>query len=390
MAQTLAASGHEVTIFPAAFAQSHAPAVAIAGRRPFIDQFDGAVRFRFVRTLPYRTAPGRLLNMLSYRKNVARCAAGLRRPDVIIGSLSHPHAVEAARRLARRFDCLFVYEIRDIWPQSLVELGGISRRHPIYWHFRSLERRAFRHADGVISVLPCIAEYAALHGVTASRTAYIPNGIDPELYPDPPQPPAIAEIGHDGDKQASPFVISCFTRFGSGNAMDTIVDAAEHLRQDPRGGGILIRLVGDGPTRSGLQRRAAELGLRNIEFLDLVSKPRLVTLAHGSHAFVHSHRAMRVIQQYGMSVNKVFAFMASGRPVIFACRCCHDPIRAAQAGVSIEPENPAAMARAMIELRDLPAAERDAMGQRARRYVLEHHDLSKTAKRLETFLLSLL
>ena len=98
---------------------------------------------------------------------------------------------------------------------------------------------------------------------------------------------------------------------------------------------------------------------------------------------------MRVVQRYGMSVNKVFAFMASGRPVIFACRCCHDPIREAKAGVSVEPENPAAMARAMIDLRDLPTAERAAMGRRARRYVLEHHNLSKTAKRLETFLMGL-
>jgi glycosyltransferase involved in cell wall biosynthesis len=393
MAQTLAASGHEVTIFPAAFAQSHAPSVEIDGRRPFIDRFDGAVRFRFVRTLPYRTVPGRLLNMLSYRKNVGRCTAGLHRPDVIIGSLSHPHAVEAARRLARRFDCRFVYEIRDIWPQSLVELGGISRLHPMYWHFRALERHAFRHADGVISVLPGIAQYAAQHGVAASRAAYIPNGIDPNMYPDPP---SVREIVHgktriDTEKgKGEPFVVSCFTRFGSGNAMDTIIDAAANLQRDPNGGGITIRLVGDGPTRAGLQRRTAELGLQNVEFLDLVSKPELVTLAHQSHAFVHSHRAMPVVERYGMSVNKVFAFMASGRPVIFACRCCYDPIRDAKAGVSVEPEDPAAMARAMIDLRDLPAAERAAMGHRARRYVLEHHDLSKIAKRLEAFLESIL
>ena len=205
MAQTLAAAGHDVTIFPAAFAQVYAPALEIKDKQAFTDRFEGDVRFRFVRTLPYRGTAGRLLNMLSYRKNVARCIKGLHRPDAIIGSLAHPHAVEAARRLARRLGSHFVYEIRDIWPQSLVDMGGISRLHPIYWHFRALERLAFRHADGIISVLPGIQRYAALHGVPAERVAYIPNGIDPQLYPQPPQPPAI-----DTDR-GSPLIISCFT-----------------------------------------------------------------------------------------------------------------------------------------------------------------------------------
>ncbi len=394
MAQTLAAAGHEVTIFPAAFAQVYAPAVEIEGQQPFTDQFEGDVRFRFVRTRPYRGTAGRLLNMLSYRKNVARCIKGLQRPDVIIGSLSHPHAVEAARQLAHRLGCRFVYEIRDIWPQSLVELGGISRLHPIYWHFRALERQAFRHADGVISVLPGIEQYAALHGVSADRVAYIPNGIDPQLYPEPPQPSPI-DSGKGDLGKGDPLVISCFTRFGSGNAMQTIIDAAALLQKDPKrdakgGRDIVIRLVGDGPTRAGLEQRCAELGLVNVEFLDLVSKPELVELAHSSHAFVHSHRRMRVIEQYGMSVNKVFAFMASGRPVIFACHSSYDPVGESQAGITVAPEDPAAMAAAMRTLRDLSPEERAAMGRRAREHVLAHHDLTKTARRLESFLQTLL
>ncbi|MBN2291778.1 MAG: glycosyltransferase family 4 protein, partial [Pirellulales bacterium] len=265
MAQTLARDGHEVTIFPAAFAQAYAPAVEIEGRQKFVDQFEGDVRFRFVRTRAYGGSVGRMLNMLSYRRNVARCIKGFDRPDVIIGSLSHPHAVEAARQLSHRLGCRFVYEIRDIWPQSLIEMGGISRRHPIFWHFRALERLAFRHAHGVISVLPGIEKYAALHGVPPERVAYIPNGIDPELYPEPSQPPPI-----DSDKDER-LVISCFTRFGSGNSMDTVIDAATLLQNDPNGRDILIRLVGDGPTRAGLEQRAADLGLDNVEFLDLVS-----------------------------------------------------------------------------------------------------------------------
>jgi len=366
-------------VFPAAFAQVHAPVENVPAGRISLDRFDDGVRFRFVRTRPYRGAAGRLLNMASYARNVLRATDDLPPPDVVIGSLSHPLAVEAACRLARRYRAKFVYEIRDIWPQSLVDLGSLSPRHPICRLFGHLERRAFRRADAVMSVLPGIADYAAGHGVPAERVAYIPNGIDPALFPEPPGPPA-----------TGPFVISCFGRFGSGNDMDTIVAAAEHLRRSTQGANLRIRLVGDGPSKRMLQCRAADAGLTNVEFRDLVDKPELVRLSRGSHAFVHAHRRMRVVQRYGMSVNKLFGFMAAARPILFACHSSYDPVRQARAGLTIEPENPAALADAMIRLSRLPHDERHAMGARARHYVLQHHDLSKIALRLEAFLAGLL
>ena len=375
LAHYLRQLGHEPVIFPAAYAQVHAPAEELAPGQTFVDRFDEGVRFRFVRSRPYRGSLGRMLNMRSYASNVLRATEGLSRPDVVIGSLAHPLAVEAAYHLARRYHARFVYEIRDIWPQSIVDLGSLSRRHPLCWYFDRLERRAFRRADAVMSVLPGIADYAAGHGVSADRVAYVPNGIDPALFPEPADPPT------DG-----PFIISCFGRFGSGNDMETIIAAADRLRLSAAGSRIRIRLVGDGPSKAALQRRAAEAGLTNVEFRGLVEKPELARLSCNSHAFVHAHRRMSVVERYGMSVNKVFGFMAAARPVVFACRSSYDPIQEARAGVTVEPEDPAALAEAMIWLSRRTHAERTAMGLRARQYALEHHDLSKIARRLETFL----
>jgi glycosyltransferase involved in cell wall biosynthesis len=230
-----------------------------------------------------------------------------------------------------------------------------------------------------MSVLPGIAEYAALHGVPAERVAHIPNGIDPALFGDPVVPPA-----------EGPFVISCFGRFGSANDMDTLVAAAERLHGRHEAADIFIRLVGDGPSKELLRRRAAEAGLTNLEFHELVEKPELVRLSHQSHAFVHTHRRMSVVEKYGMSVNKVFGFMASARPVLFACRSSYDPISEARAGLTVEPEDPAALADAMVRLRRTSPEERHAMGARARWHVLKHHDLSQQARRLEAFLARLI
>ncbi|HBO44056.1 MAG TPA: hypothetical protein DD670_09005 [Planctomycetaceae bacterium] len=378
LAHYLRAMGHEPVVFPAAFAQVHAPAARLSPRRLFADCIDDGTRFRFIRAREYHSTLGRFWNMRSYARNVVRATDDLPPPDVVIGSLAHPFAVEAAWRLARRRGAKFVYEIRDIWPQSLIDLGSLSPWHPICRYFARLERQAFRRADAVMSVLPGIAEYAATHGVPADRVLYLPNGIDPAIFPELAEPPA------DG-----PFVISCFGRFGSGNDMDTIVAAAETLHQRPEAVNIRIRLVGDGPSKTVLERRAAAAGLTNIEFLGLVGKHELVELSRESHAFVHAHRRMSVVERYGMSVNKVFGFMAAGRPVLFACRSSYDPIREARAGLTVEPEDPAALAQAMFELSRTPDAERRAMGARARQHVLQYHDLSKLARRLDAFLADL-
>ncbi|MBN1908705.1 MAG: glycosyltransferase family 4 protein [Pirellulales bacterium] len=378
MAYYMQQAGHQVTLFPASFAQDYAPGIEIPPGERFVDVMDEGVRFRYVRTTPYRGSVTRLLNMYHYARNACRADEGLATPEVVIGSLSHPYAVEAGFRQARRHGATFVYEIRDIWPQSLIDLGSLPRWHPICWHFRWLERRAFAQADGVLSVLPKIADYAVAHGVPSDRVIYIPNGIDPDLFPEPPDPPP-----------AEPFLIACFGRFGSGNDMETIVEAAARLAADPAGRGIRIRLVGDGPAKQPLVEKAARQGLENLQFHDLVTKLELAEMSQQCHAFVHAHRKMTVVRRYGMSVNKVFNFMASARPVVFACDSCYDPIQEARAGVTVPPEDPAAMAEAMIRLRDTAEAERIAMGRRAREFVLQHHDLSKAAGRLADFFESL-
>ena len=99
---------------------------------------------------------------------------------------------------------------------------------------------------------------------------------------------------------------------------------------------------------------------------------------------------MSVLDKYGMSGVKVFDYLMAARPIVFACKAFYDPVQESDAGVTVEPENPDAMAEAMIRLRDTSAAERWQMGQRGRAFVQEHHDLSMVARRLDTFLKKLL
>jgi len=380
LAKYLGEHGHNVTIFASAFLHRLGKSVKLPAGRLYADRKYDSVRFRFIKTTPYNSnSVQRFVNMLSYRHNICRALDGLDKPDVIIGSCVHLHAADAALRLANRFCVPFIFEVRDVWPESLVDVGAISRVHPIYWYMRRMELRLYRNASRVIVLLPGMASYLQAYGVLPDHVWNLPNGIDPSLYPEMRPAP-----------EKDPFIISFFGAHGPANALSTIVDAAALLQSTPEGQGVLFRLIGDGTEKNLLQNRAHALKLRNIEFLPPVPKGELSGFAQQSNAFVFHLRAMAVLEKYGISANKLFDYLMAARPIIFACNSYNNPVEAAKAGLTVLPQDSAALAEAVRRLRSLSVEERWTMGQNGRSWVLEHHDLRKLVLRLETELLILL
>ena len=377
LSQNLHAQGHDVTVF--ASSGNHTGGRQLAGveipaGQAFLDEMVEGVRWRFVRTTGYRNAVQRFFNMRSFRRNVCRHVDDLPRPDLIIGSCVHPYAVDAAIRLSRRFGVPFVYEIRDIWPESLVDVGALTKWHPVYWELRRLELRAFRHAAGVIVLFPGMGAYLRQHGIAEERSCYIPNGVDGNFAP-------VVPLEDNGK-----FTLSYFGAHGPVNGLMTMVDAAAHLARSPRGEDVRLRFVGDGVEKPLLQRRAQELGLTNVEFFDPVRKHELPRFVADTAAFVYCQRRMPVIEKYGFSPNKLSEYMSYHRPIVISSKSYNNPVEEAQAGISAEPENPRVLAEAILHLRKLSGAERWTMGANARRYALEHHDLRKLSLRLGEFL----
>ncbi len=378
LAKYLHRRGHSVTIFASDL--RHTGGKAISGRTT-VDGMQRespgkrSVAWRFVEVGGYTSAFTRLLSMRRFRSRAIAASEGLPRPDVVIGSCVHPYAVDAGRRLARRHRVPFVYEIRDIWPASLVDVGALTRWNPIYWEFRKLELRAFRNAQGVIGVCPGMKGYATQHDLPAGRFLYAPNGIDPEVYSEPGPP-----------RDSNPFIVSYLGSQGPVNGLMTLVEAARRLQERSVGDSLRIRLVGDGTERTRLQRQAAEWDLRNIEFHDSVAKSEVVTMCQESDAFVYCHRSMPVVARYGVSANKIFDYLAAARPVVFSCDSLNDPVRDAEAGLSVPAGDAGLLADAMEEISRLPLQERQRLGTNGRAYVLKHHNLELIAEQCESFL----
>lgn len=301
----------------------------------------------------------RLRNMLAFTWRVLTVKA--ERPDIVLASSPQPFACMAAWWRAKMFKVPFVFEIRDLWPESLIELGHIRKDHPLSKILSWMETWLIRRANLVVTVLPGVVEHVKARG--AKDAAWIPNGVDMRQWPE--TTPA-NEL----------FTLMYFGAHGTAQGLPVLIDAMRRLKSEP----IRLRLIGDGPQKAALVQSAKDLP--NVRFEDAVAQAQLPAIAAQADAFVLHLMPAPAFATYGISPNKLYDYMAAGRPVVFACAALNDPVKDAGAGLSIPPVDAAAMAEAIRRLAAMSAAERHAMGMRARSYATAHFDVSSLGNSL--------
>jgi len=377
--RVLAGRGHDVTIFASSFSHFSRTEERLApGERLRVQDIDG-VRFAWIRTGPYQgNDRRRALNMASYAAGVLRIQHRLTRPDVVIGSCVHPLAVVAAWLIGAVRRVPFVFEVRDLWPQTLVDMGALPERGPIAYALRAVERFLYHRSRLVISLLPGAAEYITATGVPPSKIVYIPNGI---ARPAPAAlgPATSALVGRIGSwREDGDLVAGYIGSHGAANGVDILVRAAAVLR-DRGVGGITLVFVGDGPDKERCEQLARDLGLANVLFCPPVPKREVPGVLEALDVTLFPLRDVPVFR-YGISSNKLFDYLASGRPVVCASALLNNPVRASGGGICVRPEAPGAMADALAELADLGPAGRAEIGARGRNWVYQHHDITVLAE----------
>jgi glycosyltransferase involved in cell wall biosynthesis len=368
-------SGHRVMIVAATF--SH---VRSRQAEPGDQVIDG-VRYRWLRTPRYRgNGVARAWNIFCFLAQLWRSAAALARefaPDVVIASSTYPMDIWVARRIARRAGAKLVYEVHDLWPLSPIELAGMSPRHPFIRLCQAAENAAYRDADLVVSMLPKVHEHMAAHGLDLRRLHIVPNGITPEEWQGSPGPQrddvaaAIAAARSRGD-----VVVGYAGSMGLPNALDTLLDAAALLRGEK----LHFVLIGDGHERQRLAARIAAESLANTTMLPPVPKAQVRSfLEQVDIAYIGWRRSP--IYRFGIAPNKLMDYMMAGLAVLHSVEAGNDPVAEAGCGLTVAPDSPQAVAGGLRALAALSAAERRAMGERGRAYVLAHHSYPVLARR---------
>lgn len=325
----------------------------------------------------------RVLSMFSYMLGATRVAKGLAAPDIIVGSSVHPFAAWIAWRLARKIGCRYVFEIRDLWPETIIELGGVSRHHPFIMLLSRIERVLVRNADKVVTLLPNAYSYLARFGIPEDKVAVVPNGIDVSRLDDIDlQLPSYADM--ELKRLQGAFIVVYAGAHGLANGLDTVIDAAAECKGMGEAG-VEFLLVGDGPDKPRLQQRAEELHLENVTFANRVDKELVLPLLARCNAGVIA-LTRTPLYEYGISPNKLFDYMLAGLPVVMAGDSPNNPISASSGGMIVPYDDAHGMAKALVNL----AADRDRareMGLKGRQYVIKNHSSARLASLMEKALL---
>ncbi|MBP1465742.1 heparinase II/III family protein [Candidatus Chloroploca sp. M-50] len=273
----------------------------------------------------------------------------------------------------------FLLEVRDLWPEFAIDIGVL--KNPVLIKLsRLLERFLYRVADHILVNSPAYRDYLIARGISSDKVTLIANGVAPDMFdPDRRGEAFRAQWGLDGK-----FVAMYTGALGLANDIPTIVAAAELLQRHQS---IQIVLVGDGKERTALEAQVLQRGLTNVLFVGAQPKAAMKDVIAAADVCIAT---LQNIPMFTTTYpNKVFDYMAAGRPTILAIDgVIRQVIDAAQGGVFVPPGDPASLAVAVLALSTNPETGA-IMGHNARRYVTQHFNRADQAKEFERLLISL-
>jgi len=316
----------------------------------------------------------RVVNWGSY--SAAAILRGLTkgRHDVIYGSSPHLGAALAGLIIARVKRARFVLEVRDLWPQILLDAGTMTEASKIYQGLKKLERFLYQQADAVIVLAKGSTEPIVAEGTDPAKIHFMPNGADPADF----------AVDADRDELRGRFgfagTVAIYAgAHGPANGLEFALEAADALRDTD----FQMVFVGDGVSKQDLIQKAKDLELTNVLFLDPVSKEKIPELFAAADIGLHCLADIPLFH-HGVSPNKLYDYMASGLAV-----STNTPgevasmVNEAGSGEAVGPTELAAGLRRIIAM---SADQRAALGEAGKVWMRAHRSRAAMASQLEALL----
>ncbi len=341
LARHLAARGHRITVIasPVSYLTGSAP----GGRIPWMTRENDGERITVLRAYTYpalhRSFIHRVFSFLSFMLSSLLIGFRVREVDLVWGTSPPIFQGATAWALARLKRTPLLFEVRDLWPAFAVAVG-VLRQPALIWASEWLERFLYRQADQVMINSPGFQAHVLAQG--AQSVALIPNGADIAMF----DPQADGTPFRQEHELENKFVALYAGAHGMSNDLDVLLAAADLLRNRPE---IVLVLLGAGKEKGRLMARAAALSLPNIHFLAPIPKTAMHQALAAADACI---AILKPIPLYAtVYPNKVFDYMAAGRPVVLAIDgVIREVVEAAEAGIFVPPGDPGALAAALETL----------------------------------------
>ncbi|HTX93264.1 MAG TPA: glycosyltransferase family 4 protein [Anaerolineales bacterium] len=376
LALYLAARGHRVTVIASPVSYlTGSPLAPTPLSREAGDELDGKVRV--IRAYTYqalhKSFVHRIFAFISFMASSFFAGLSVRNVDLVWGTSPPIFQGMTAWVLARLKRVPFLFEVRDLWPSFAMAVGVLKNPTLIKMSLW-LEGFLYRHADRLMVNSPGYVAHVSQRG--ARRVELVPNGADPGMF----EPADKGTVFRLGNRLVDKFVLLYAGAHGMSNDLAVVLEAAKILQEVTVPIPIRIVFLGDGKEKPALQKQAAEMCLANVQFLPPVPKAGMPAALAGADACL---AILKPIDEYKTTYpNKVFDYMAAGRPVVLAIDgVIRQVVEAAGCGVFARPGDPASLAEAVRSL----AVDRDRsrqMGLAGRRYLEEHFSRAAMAEKL--------
>lgn len=290
----------------------------------------------------------------------------LGKPDLIVVSSMPIFPVLSGFWLKKLYRAkALLFEIRDIWPLTLVLLGDVSPKHVAVQFIGWFEKFGYRKADKIVSLLPNAASHFEEIANAGTKFEYIPNGLDEAVLSKEKLPEQIvSEIPKDK------FIIGYTGTIGLANALEYLVESAGLLKDDKR---YHFVIIGDGYLKAELEIQSKDFG--NISFFPKIRKNQVASaIEYFDICFVG--RNDTPLFKHGVSANKYFDYMLAGKPVLDSNNYIKDPVELSGCGLIVAPDSADTIVEGIHKLFSLSPQERAIMGEKGREYVRVNHNIT--------------
>lgn len=374
LARYLAARGHRVTVIasPVSYLTGKGRQEGTAGTAATRTEQEGRITIQ--RTYTYaalhRSFVHRVFSFLSFMASSFLAGLRVREVDLVWGTSPPIFQGVTAWLLARLKGVPFLFEVRDLWPAFAIGVGVL--RQPLLIRASEwLERFLYRSADRIVVNSPGFISHVRERG--ARQVELVPNGSDSHMF----DPQADGAGFRRTNRLEDKYILLYAGAHGMSNDLEVVLKAAQLLETRPE---IAVVLLGAGKEKPALMELTAQMNLKNVHFLPPIPKVEMAEALAAAGACI---AILKPIPLYAtVYPNKVFDYMAAGRPVLLAIDgVIREVVEDAGAGIYVPPGDASALAKAAEKLAD-NRQEASAMGMRGREYVQAHFDRETLAKNL--------
>jgi glycosyltransferase involved in cell wall biosynthesis len=340
------------------------------------ENFEGIHVFRtWLWPLPNRKAHERMRNYASFCLSAALRGMFLPQPDVLIATSPQLLVGLSGWWLSLTRNRPFVFEVRDLWPESLAAIGVGSEDSLLHHALGKIADFLYRRSSKIVVVSPAFREHLiARWRVPSEKIAVVENGVETGLFA--PSPEAVnqalrKELGADGK-----FLVCYIGTLGMAHGLETLLAAAAQLQRQNQN--VFFLVIGEGAEKEKIKALAQSQGLSNIVFLDQQPREKIPGFISASDACLVLLKKTDVFKT--VIPTKMLEFMSCARPVILGVDGqARQIVEEARAGLVIEPEN----ANALVQAIDQLASNRElggTLGGNGREHILRYRSREQTAQ----------